>query len=227
MFATLGAGDADQGAVIQPCYNICRNVEAPVKVMIDMCGPETLELSQKFAEARGKGLRVAGTVRNPVNMVVSAYCYHARGEEIFNAIFFPPGWPLVTVASLPFADGLSFVAKAAAPMVQNMTDMFDAPHPDRFRLDYENATASSEGFDKAAEEMVDFLFGDMISEDDRQQCLEASKWADLNRYPDGVDDHKNDPECEARALQAFTSVLPADLLAQYRSFQERLGYQTV
>ena len=193
----------------------------------DLCGPHTLELLQEAAAERGKGLRIVGPVRNPTTMVASAYCYHARGEEPLNRMFYPPGWPKVTVGSLPFADGLAFAAKVMAPMVKNMTEIFEAPHPNRFRFDYEKAAASSEGFDKVAEEMVDFLFGGMISEDDRQQCLEAATWADLHRHPDSDEGHKNDAECETKALQQFTSVVPADLLAQYRDFQERLGYPTV
>ena len=110
------------------------------------------------------------------------------------------------------------------PMVANMTSLYEKPDKDTYRFDYERATASSENFDEMVSNMLDVLFGTMISPDQKSKCLEAAAWADLRRHPDETDEHTNNEDCEAEARQVFLDSAPADMLAAYRDFQRRLGY---
>ena len=65
----------------------------------------------------------------------------------------------------------------------------------------------------------------MISEDQKQECLEAAPLADLSRHPDSMGDHEDSHDgCEADAIQAFLWKASPNLLGKYHSYQERLGY---
>ena len=94
-----------------------------------------------------------GPVRDPVSMIVSAYCYHHRGKEPGNIMF-----PSDLMMSLGPKEGLIFVAERMLQMVENMTGVFEHPSNDTFRLDFEKVTSSPELFDQEMEKVVDFLF---------------------------------------------------------------------
>ena len=226
IFQVLGAQDEDIGFMIKPCYwHSCRNTDAPILTMEDMCSPEILERQKEAARKKGKGLFLAGPVRDPVSMLGSAYCYHRRSTEPLNVMFFPPGWPAVTIATMEMEDAVMFIAERLIPSMENMTSLYEKPDKNCFRLDYEKATGSSAGFDEVVRKMLDAMFGDMISKDQKQECLEAASWADLRRHPETFDYHSNqDDGCEAEAVQLFLSKASPDLVAKYHSYQQRLGY---
>ncbi|CAE7817469.1 abh1, partial [Symbiodinium microadriaticum] len=220
----LGARDDNMGVIMTPCYDKCRNTEAPIRWIVDTMSPELVGRQRASAKEKGKGLRVAGLVRDPVSMAVSAYCYHASGQEPFNVAFLPPGWPEVSLQNMSLEEGVAFVAERMLPYVVNMTDLFEDLADGMVFLHFETATSSSESFDKAVKELLDGLVGDLISNDEMEQALEAAKWADLQRHPEGADGHSSDPGCEAKVQDAFPSVVHEDILAVYRSLQKRLGY---
>ena len=225
IFNTLGAGDEDVGSIIDPCYDICANTDAPVLFMIDMASHSVLERQKEAARQKGKQVFLGGPVRDPIAMLGSAVCYHRRMLEPLNVMFWPPGWPAVTVASMEFDDAVMFVADRYTVSMMNITSLFEKPEENTFRFDYEKATASSSGFDEVVRNMLDAMFGDMISEDQKQECLEAASWADLNRHPETADWHENSHDsCETDAIQVFLSKASPDLLAKYHSYQQRLGY---
>ncbi|CAE7196607.1 abh1 [Symbiodinium sp. CCMP2592] len=155
----LGAQDDNMGEIITPCYDECRNTEAPIRFIIDTASPELVERQRARAKEKGKGLRVAGLIRDPVSMAVSAYCYHASGQEHLNVVFMPPGWPEVSLQTMSPQEGISFVAERMLQYVVNMTDLFEDPADGMVFLHFETATSSSESFDKAVKQILDGLVG--------------------------------------------------------------------
>lgn len=219
-FMALGAKKSDMGMWMQPCYSpqACYSPEAPIQFWVDMYSAEK---AQRAREAAGKkGLRVVGIVRDPISMIASAYCYHHRGKEMNNWFFFPARLLLL----LGPKEGLKFVAEHMLPMMENLTSVFEHQSNDTFRLDYEKVVASSESFDQQMDQMIDFMFGDQIDAEERSKVFNATQWADLHRHP-RADDHGNDDACEEEVRQ-YVPTLPPDLLSQYRSYQQRLGYAT-
>ena len=217
IFRALGAAESDMGVWSQPCYpGECVSPEAPIQFWMDLY---SYERAQEAREAAGaKGMRVVGIVRDPVSMIVSAYCYHHRGEELYNLMFLPE---LILQLMGP-KEGLKFVAERMLPLVANMTSAFELPSNDTFHLVYEKVTSSSVGFDQQVGEMTSFLFQDLITPAQRSQVLNATQSADLHRHP-AVGNHGNDQECEDQ-VRKYVPSLPPELLSRYRSFQERLGY---
>ena len=217
IFFALGATTSDMGMWIQPCYpHTCYSPEAPIQIWVDMYSYDKAQ--EERVAAGANGMRVVGIVRDPVSMIVSAYCYHHRGKELDSILFFPAALLVV----LGPKEGLKLVAEGMLPAVENMTSAFEQPSHDTFRLEYEKLTRSSDGFDQQMGEMMNFLFQDLITPAERSQVLNATKWADLHRHPP-TDDHQNNQECEDE-VRKYVPSLPADILSRYRSFQERLGY---
>ena len=216
IFLSLGATASEMGLWIQPCYpGDCLKPEAPIQFWMDLY---SYERAQEAREAAGaKGMRVAGIVRDPVSMIVSAYCYHHRGEELGN-VMFGNG----SLMHLGPKEGLKFAAERMLPLVENMTTAFERPFNDTFHLVYEKVTRSSEDFDQQVGEMTSFLFQDLITPAQRSQVLNATQSADLHRHP-AKGDHGNDKECKDE-VRKYVPSLPPELLSRYRSFQQRLGY---
>ncbi|CAE6910185.1 unnamed protein product [Symbiodinium natans] len=218
VFDTLGATPSEMGEWIQPCYpRTCVHPKAPIQFWMDLY---SYERAQEAREAAGaKGMRVVGIVRDPVSVIVSAYCYHHRGEEPGNVVF-----ENTTLMHMGPKQGLKFVAERMLQLVENMTSAFEQPFNDTFHLVYEKVTQSSEAFDQQVGEMTSFLFQpDLISPAQRSQVLNATQSADLHRHPGANGDHGNDKACEDE-VRKYVPSLPPELLSRYRSFQERLGY---
>ncbi|CAE7310944.1 unnamed protein product [Symbiodinium sp. CCMP2592] len=220
-FGALGAMPVDMGRWSQPCYpGFCYTPDAPIQLWFNLYSPEKAQESRSEAAARGlRGLRVAGFVRDPVSMIVSAYCYHHRGKEPWNLVENPHN----IVTHMGPSEGLTFLGERMLPKVKNMTDVFAHPANDTLRLDYEKTTASSDGFDSEVKKLIDFFFQGFISDEEKALVLNATQMADLSRHPLVETEHSNDDDCEARTRE-YVPTMPADLLAQYRSFQKRLGY---
>ncbi|CAE7465680.1 NSUN2 [Symbiodinium necroappetens] len=232
IFDKLNASDEVYGLWQQPCFNEivyneewCRHQTAPVRTLVDIYGPD-MERNER-EDAKPNGMRVAGSVRDPLAMIASAYCYHHRGEELGYTTLWPPG----LIMTMGPEDGVKFAAERMLTTVRNMTAIFANPAEDTIRLSFENFSASSESFDLEVARLVDFWLRDLIDDKERELILENCKQADLHRNRDvlsqhhDVATHSNDKECEAKAMEA-TKKLPPDLLQQYRTFQAQLGYPT-
>ena len=206
----------DLGLMTRPCGpGVCYNPEAPVRIEVDMCSAETV---QQQREAAGPGvLKVVVPVRDPLEMVASAYCFHHEWKEWYN----PIAWPLGVVPSMDAQDGVAFMAHRMLPQVANMSS-FAEPQNDTFRIDYEKFTRSSKDFDEEARKLIDFWFAGLITEEEHGRVLEAAKKADLRRVPDVIG-HTNSEECMSKARKATRS-MPADLQSRYEEFRSRLGY---
>ncbi|CAE7362424.1 phr [Symbiodinium natans] len=223
MFDALGAGPFDIGK--NTSYNSTswiRNQvsvifpDAPIQLREDVWWPA---VEQEMREAAApQPIRIAAIVRDPLDMIASAYCYHHRGEESDNLQFFPRG----TLQSMGPKEGTAFAAERMFGVVQNMTESFETPKEDILVIRYEHITASSKGFDEAIRTLMDFFFTGLISQEEYNSALEASRHVDLHRFPDFWG-HTSDAACVAEAKQAALA-MPGDLLAPFHSFQQRLGY---
>mmetsp|Transcript_47623 Transcript_47623/g.111391 ORF Transcript_47623/g.111391 Transcript_47623/m.111391 type:complete len:329 (+) Transcript_47623:67-1053(+) len=219
VWGALGLGHDRVGHWGNPCYfpDFCYNWGSPVRFVTDMY---SLEMHERELQRAGqlRTLRVAGSVRNPLVMIASAYCYHHRGQEDTNVMFYPKG----TVQSLGPEDGVAFVAQRMMVLMDNMTAFYETPRNDTLRLSFEQADGSSEGFDQEVGRLLDFWFeGVPLHPDDRRRALEAARQGDLHRHP--YPGHTNDDACMQVAQHAVFS-MPADLLSIYQSYAKRLGY---
>mmetsp|Transcript_13042 Transcript_13042/g.24660 ORF Transcript_13042/g.24660 Transcript_13042/m.24660 type:complete len:303 (+) Transcript_13042:80-988(+) len=219
IFPAIGAPDSAIGEWEVPCYpGCCSNRSAPIMVLTDMYNPD--EEASSRAKAL-QGLRVAGSVRDPLEMVASAYCYHHRGQEPLNLMFWPPG----SLMAMDEHEGVAFAGSRMLPLVKQMTAVFADPKPDTFRLSYENLTVSSAGFDAEVRRLLRFWFPSLTAAA-TSRALRAASVADQHRHPEEKNfAHGNDEECMVRARLATQKALPAELLATYRALQRRLGYQ--
>ena len=234
IFRVLGAHDA-MGFIEYPCYDLgCQNPTAPIKLLVD-----AYNASWKATHPSSKPLRVAGSVRDPLQMVASAYCYHHAGRERNNSLM-----PVEELMSLGVEEGTALTAKAMLPIIESMVSIFAEPDNNTLRLDYDELTKSSEGFDAVVRRWVNHYFGDeLITVEQRHQILEAVKLYDENRNPSidkvsfssrlndsdplGVS-HSSDPECKNKANEAVFK-MERSLLGRYQELQQRLGFpvQTV
>ena len=144
----LGAPMEVLGHVEYPCYSlrkdglsqVCYNLDAPFRLYTD-----SFNASLKSAEQRKSGNKkvlVAGLVRDPLEMVASAYCYHHYGQEFGNWIF-----PVQDIMQMGPEEGTEVTAKALLPLAEWMTSVFENPDNNTLRLEFDDLTKSSTGFD--------------------------------------------------------------------------------
>ena len=144
----LGAPMEVRGHVEYPCYSsrkdglskVCYNLDAPFRLYTD-----SFNASLKSAEQRKSGNKkvlVAGLVRDPLEMVASAYCYHHDGQEFGNWIF-----PVQDIMQMGPEEGTEVTAKALLPLAEWMTSVFENPDNNTLRLEFDDLTKSSAGFD--------------------------------------------------------------------------------
>ena len=144
----LGAPMEVLGHVEYPCYSlrkdglsqVCYNLDAPFRLYTD-----SFNASLKSAEQRKSGNKkvlVAGLVRDPLEMVASAYCYHHDGQEFGNWIF-----PVQDIMQMGPEEGTEVTAKALLPLAEWMTSVFENPDNNTLRLEFDDLTKSSTGFD--------------------------------------------------------------------------------
>ena len=144
----LGAPMEVRGHVEYPCYSsrkdglskVCYNLDAPFRLYTD-----SFNASLKSAEQKKSGkkkLLVAGLVRDPLKMVASAYCYHHDGQELGSWLF-----PVQDIMQMGPGEGTEVTAKALLPLVEWMTSVFENPDNNTLRLEFDDLTKSSAGFD--------------------------------------------------------------------------------
>lgn len=231
IFTILGAAeDGAMGTLEFPCYwhapvpPLCKNMDAPILRFTD-----GFNASWKAAHTGIKPRKVAGTIRDPLQMVASAYCYHHEGKEIVNVLM-----PVKELLVLGPEPGTELCARWMLPVIEWMASVFADPDNLTLALTFEEFTNSSEGFDASVNRLLDHYFGtgdDLISKDQRSQIQEAVKEFDENRNP-AIDfnivnslstTHSSDPECKKKASDAVMKMDPV-LLKKYQELQRRLGY---
>ena len=227
MFKILGAGEDVMGKLEYPCYYgpplpMCWNEEAPIIVFTD-----GFNASWKATHPRSKTVLVAGSVRDPLQMVASAYCYHHEGKEMINT--------LMPVLELPFLgpeEGTALTAEYMLPIIESMASIFAEPDNNTLRLKFEELTETSEGFDRGVALWLDHYFPNhLISMEQRSAILEAVQEFDENRNPSTdynvfnslSTNHSSDPTCKEKASEAVLKI-ETSLLKRYQELQMRLGY---
>ena len=161
-------------------------------------------------------------MRDPFDMVCSAYVYHHRGAE-----------PIPAFKEIPLMgpeEGVPEVAKLMLERIQDMVGVYEMREPDTLFLRYENFTHSSQGFDAQVSQILDFLFKDEITQLQRTEAMIATRVEDLNRVgeatarpEDPKPNHTNDEE-EMQTARAALRLIPADLYAEYMRLRKVLGY---
>eukprot|EP00438_Fugacium_kawagutii_P020876 Skav228296 [mRNA] locus=scaffold209:224795:225613:- [translate_table: standard] len=221
IFHSLGAkGAIDMGKIEYPCYqHTCWSTEAPIIVFTD-----GFNASWRASHPVTKQRLVAGSVRDPLQMVASAYCYHHEGKEFGNQIF-----PVGKLMVLGPEEGTELTAKHMLQLVEFMASIFAQPDNNTLRLDFDTMTQSSSGFDREVNRLLDHFFGDLITPEQRSQILENAKSLDANRNasatlsPYNGQPHSSSPECQSKAYSAI-SQMDSSLLRRYQELQLELGF---
>jgi len=204
----------------QSVLNICdREPDCPIHWNNCNFRAEALLADRQLAGE--KGMRAVRIIRDPLQMVASAYCYHHAGNEQGSSSA-PPN-----VMELNAEEGVPLTALTMLNVVQSMASAHqEATSRDTYSVVYENLTRSSADFDAIVAEMFDFLFAGMITAEERRQIEMEARTEDLNsEYFNGAskDEHVSDPDCKEQAIAAL-SLIPADLYSQYQEYQAVLGY---
>eukprot|EP00931_Biecheleriopsis_adriatica_P108949 TRINITY_DN8321_c0_g2_i1.p1 TRINITY_DN8321_c0_g2~~TRINITY_DN8321_c0_g2_i1.p1 ORF type:complete len:317 (-),score=70.17 TRINITY_DN8321_c0_g2_i1:81-1031(-) len=201
-------------------FNICEKMNAYIPIhWNNMLKAEALLANRKLA---GKnGMRAVHIIRDPLQMVASAYCYHHSGREPGSS--FAP----FNIMALSPHEGVPSVAKHMRTNVAEMVGAFNASKKeDTYVVKFEDLSHSSAVFDKTVADMIDFLFEDLISSKEKQRVLKEAKLEDLHRGERGFSagtGHVSDDKCKDEANAAL-ELIDADLLSEYQSFQATLGY---
>jgi hypothetical protein len=174
IITTIGSTHLEGGKMVP---NVCSQ-EPDCNIHWHNCNLDGTALTEHRGLASKKGipLRSVHIIRDPLQMVASAYCYHHAGNEMPGSPFAPSnimelnadeGVPLVAAAMLPVSQ-----AMASAHAVHNISD--------DYVLRYENMTRSSADFDSGVAGMFDFLFENMITANMREQIEAVARTEDLN-----------------------------------------------
>lgn len=180
---------------------------------------------QKEAVFKG-GLRGVMIVRDPFEIVASAYCYHHRGAE--------PGSSAApaNITEIEPEEGVPIMAASMLEVVRWMTSAYVVAKPDVLVVRFEKFTKSSKDFDNTVREILNFVFRNEITEKQKQQILNATAVEDVNRGLEGFSElpgaylgynHTNDEEDMAVARKAL-HLIPDDMLAEYQQHRKVLGY---
>ncbi|CAK8997033.1 unnamed protein product [Durusdinium trenchii] len=107
-------------------------------------------------------------IRDPVDMVISAYSYHHRGAEPDNT-YYSMGMP-----ELNPGEGIPVMAVRMLPIVFEMVQAAKKAEPEVMVVSFEKMTKSSANFNHTVQEIVNFLFTDEITKLDQQPCMKVS-----------------------------------------------------
>ena len=156
--------------------------------------------------------------------LISAYCYHHRGEEYGT---FDVPWP--EIMSMGPLEGLMALWPPMSGVMQRMLDLYTHTAADEmFHVRFEEISKSSEGFHDVVQRLFHFLFADTVPESDLFRLWEAVKVEDLNVKPTDDDaleasNHSNDKECMLATQESLLQLDPR-VLSQLKDMQEQLGY---
>ena len=221
IFQILGAKESDMGKIEFPCYDICRNTEAPIIVFTDGFN------ASWRAHPGSKPMLVAGSVRDPLKMVASAYCYHHEGKELPSQLM-----PTRALMSLGPEEGTQLAAEHMLQQVEWMASIFAKPQNSTLRLDFDTLTESSSGFDREVKRLMHHYFGSgdrFLTMEQRSKILDEVKALDEHRNysadlsPYNGKSHSSSPKCQRKAYSAVAQ-MDSGLLRKYQKLQEMLGY---
>eukprot|EP00438_Fugacium_kawagutii_P007925 Skav203707 [mRNA] locus=scaffold259:461375:462486:+ [translate_table: standard] len=226
IFSVLAAPPEALGHVQYPCYDdapTCSNMDAPVLMYTDSFNA-SVEFVRRL-KSGSKRLLVAGFVRDPLEMVASAYCYHHDGQEWENKLF-----PVPEIMQMGPEQGTQVSAESLLPLVEWMASVFAHPDKDTLRLELDDQIKSSEGFDLGVSRLLDHFFGtgtDLISKHERFLISQEAKLSDPNRNSDAttflntssqrLQQHHSNTACKEIAHSVLHKSLSPALLARYQA----------
>lgn len=203
--------------------------EHPLNIRFDntVSGKDIVKLRNETRETGGfRGVMI---IRDPFEMLISAYCYHHRGAEP-DSILAPDN-----ITKMPPAEGVPAMAPGMLGVIKMMEAATEVARPDVIVIRYEAITASSEMFNRTVKNIAQFLFRGEITHDQRLQILDAAVVEDLNREGDeegmsfdipsssNIPNHTNDDLEMAEAREAL-ELLPEDVYAEFQHLRAQLGY---
>ena len=110
-------------------------------------------------------------------------------------------------------------ARLMLSLIQDMAKVYEMRESDTLFVRYENFTHSSQQFDATVEQILDFLFEDEITKQQKKEAMIATRVEDLNRVSeakarpeDPKPNHTND-EDEMQIARAALPLIPSDLYA--------------
>mmetsp|Transcript_32683 Transcript_32683/g.75596 ORF Transcript_32683/g.75596 Transcript_32683/m.75596 type:complete len:254 (-) Transcript_32683:52-813(-) len=188
-----------------------------------------LQASRAAAARTGKQLRAGHALRKPKDMLISAYCYHHRGQEYGEFWQFQVKWPDIMFQGP--VEGMMALWPPMRVIIQGMVDIYvDAGNDkDVHHLRFETMGESAHSFDREARNLYSFLLQPYITDDQLEQLLQDAKVEDLHRDKDDSDgisagsEHRNGDNCMETAAAQLLQLDPA-VLEQLRHWQEQLGY---
>jgi hypothetical protein len=204
----------------RPVRNQCSDYpDSPIRW--NNCNFPAEDLLADRGLAGAKGMRAVRIIRDPFQMVASAYCYHHAGNEPFSP--FAPRNIMVLNAT----EGVPLTAKHMLRVINSMVKAHAvADGRDTYTVVYERLTNSSSDFDATVGEMFDFLFADLITSEDRERIEMVAKTEDMNsEHFDGGSGsgHVSDDDCKEQATAAL-QLMPAALYSLYQEYRAVLGY---
>ncbi|CAK9085313.1 tRNA (Cytosine(34)-C(5))-methyltransferase [Durusdinium trenchii] len=231
VFDILGATDSCQyGFGVEPITSKpgyredCTFHETPIRFHNYINGEDILRL-RKDAAFKG-GLRGVMIIRDPFEMVASAYCYHHRGAELGT------GLAPANITEIGPEEGVPIMAGTMLQVVRRMTSAYAVAKPEVLAVRFEKLTKSSQDFDNTVREILTFLFRNEITEKQTLQILNATAVEGVNRGLQGFSElpganqgynHTNDEEDMAVARKAL-HLIPDNILAEYQQHRKFLGY---
>ena len=169
-------------------------------------------------------------------MIVSAYTYHRRGQEVGKM-----GVP-ITITNLGPKEGVPLCSRIFEHTVADMVNAYEDRGDEMFVSRYEDWTRSAEDFNLHVAKMIDFLFDDEISKEERAAILKDAQKEDANGpygltkglsvYEDGYlkrdynisrKDHSNPRDSEENNKIGLAYLSP-DMKEAYESYRKRLDY---
>lgn len=158
------------GAVITSMggEHVCQDTKAPVRF-------QNTNNARTILQMRLEGpMRGVMIIRDPFEMVASAYVYHHRGAEV--------GSPLApsNVMSLGPNDGVPATAQSMWHVVENMTQAYQVAGDDVLPVRYEDFTRSSVDFNATMDKIIHFLFEGEITEVQKLRILQSTQYEDIN-----------------------------------------------
>mmetsp|Transcript_34035 Transcript_34035/g.76380 ORF Transcript_34035/g.76380 Transcript_34035/m.76380 type:complete len:308 (+) Transcript_34035:94-1017(+) len=182
----------------------------------------SLPVVQEKRELAGSaGLRAVQSVRDPVMMLASAYCYHHRGEELGNPI---ATWP--DIMQMGPLDGMKDIFPVMFLIIEQMVQIYENSEDDMYNSRLEDLMESSASFDASVKRIFDHMFGDLITSEQHEQIRELAKAEDVNRGAKNGrtahDDNHTQSDCENVALEVLLK--HAWMYEPLQKLAEHIGY---
>jgi len=169
--------------------------------------------AQAEAPSRLRGVMI---IRDPISMVLSAYVYHLKSNEV-------PA--LNKIRRMSVEDGLALVVRYTLDRgAREMLDAYRSLPEWVMPVRFEGFTRSSESFDETAAAVYEYMLGDVYTEEERARLLESAKLHDLHRHPhDAGDAHVSDNDLEQKVRSTLQRI-PKEYLDPLMSWRAFLGY---